>query len=442
MIGTDIGGYRIISELAEGGMGVVYRGESIDDGTPVAIKFLRKDLSRKQEDIGRFIREGEIYERLQHPNLIRFYKSGSHPKAGPFLVTELLEGVDLEELLEENGVGQPLELGRAVDIALQVCAGLAAAHEEGIIHRDLKPANIFIVQHDDGTEQAKVFDFGIGKLLEESGGGGGHKLTMVGSALGTPLYMAPEQIRGLSEKLGPAVDLYALGIIMFQMVTGTLPYVGDTPMMILSAHLKSDIPLLRKHQRYLAGTDLETLVRELMAKEISERPASLKKVKQRLWHIKQILAPEDTGATQMAMPAFDEEAMRRMSNPQYHSESSDTIDDLDAIDGLPTEPAIEKPAAVILYRNDEGEDEELAWLLPGERLQIGSAHDVGARLQHAGLQKQHAELYCAPQRWITIKSIDGAVVRVNGASVTSMVLRDGDTITLGRAELRLRCFAP
>ena len=193
MIGRKISEYRIIGEIAEGGMGVVYKAERIDDGTLVAIKVLRKDLVQKSEDRVRFIREAMIYTRLVHPNLIHFHAFRFEKDVGFCLVTELLIGEDLEEVIA-NASGQPLPIDKALDIALQICAGLSTAHQAGIIHRDLKPANIFIVQNDDGSELVKIFDFGIGKLLGEEEGNA--QVTMYGAALGTPLYMAPEQIRG------------------------------------------------------------------------------------------------------------------------------------------------------------------------------------------------------------------------------------------------------
>ena len=168
MLGKEIAGYRILSEIAEGGMGIVYRGESVESGNAVAIKVMRSDIVGKRNEVGRFIREAVIYKRLRHPNLIDFQSFGFDPRLGFFLVTELLNGWELEDELRKVGAGQTLPREKVLDIILQVCAGLGAAHEQGIVHRDLKPANIFLVpQENDDSFLVKVFDFGIGHLLDK-----------------------------------------------------------------------------------------------------------------------------------------------------------------------------------------------------------------------------------------------------------------------------------
>lgn len=423
MIGKEISGYRIDYEIAEGGMGMVYGGISLKDNTPVAIKVLREEISKKRADVGRFIREAVIYKRLRHPNLIRFYHFGFEQDMGFYLITELLEGDDLEEALLAQGIEVPFPLQRALDIALQICAGLATAHDEGVIHRDLKPANIFLVSQPDGSEQVKVFDFGISKLTEQEVVGA---MTQHGIAIGTPLYMAPEQIRG-EKDIGPTVDIYALGVILFQMVTGHLPFTGEHPMMILAAHLKKEPPLLRKYQRFLAGTELENLIDAMLKKDPSDRPGTLEKVKEGLWGARKVLTPNEHSATMVEIPSF--------------SSLQDLIKDPlgDSREAEATEPEKEKPVAVLLQHKD-GLDDEVGWLLPGEKLQIGSAPGSGVRIKKGGVQPEHAELHASNGGWITIKKLNNSVVRVNGASVSKMVLRDGDSITLGDVVLKLQCF--
>lgn len=432
MIGKELAGeYQIISELAEGGMGIVYKGVRVSDNTPVAIKVLRQDLLQKSEERIRFIREAMIYTKLIHPNLIRFFAFRFVKEFGFCLITELLVGQDLEELLARNP-GDPLDLKRALDISLQLCAGLSAAHQAGIIHRDLKPGNIFLVDQEDGTELVKIFDFGIGKLLEQEEDSA--QVTMYGAALGTPLYMAPEQIRGALERLGPTTDIYAVGIILFQLLTGKLPFTGNSPMAILAEHLRTPPPLLRKYQRHLAGTSLEDLVNSLLAKEPIDRPQSIDDVKEQLWHARQTLAPDDLQATQFEMPNLEE--LKKMFGdefPEFGNQEEEASQEEEQA------PERERPVAVLLLREDQGE-REVGWLLPGERLEIGSSSKSSVRIRNKGVAPQHASLFCSPQGWITISRARDAIVRVNGAAVVSMVIRDDDWITLGEAELRLHCF--
>ena len=422
MIGRELAEYRIVAELAEGGMGVVYRGERITDGMPVAIKVLRQELVGKSDERIRFIREAMIYTKLVHPNLIRFYAFRFVKDLGFCLVTELMQGRDLEELITYNP--GPLPLQQALDITLQLCAGLSAAHQAGIIHRDLKPGNIFLVAQDDGTEFVKIFDFGIGKLFEQEEESA--QVTMYGAALGTPLYMAPEQIKGNLELLGPATDIYAVGVMLFQLITGKLPFTGNTPMAILAAHLQTEPPLLRKYQRYLAGTGLEDLVNRLMAKEPMDRPASIEDVKEDLWEARLVLAPDDLGATMFEMPNISQ--LQEIVGAQEESTTEKAAPETQ-----------EKPVAVLMLREAQGE-REVGWLLPDGHLQIGSSLHSSVRIRNKGLAPKHASMYCSPQGWITISRAQDAVVRVNGAAVVSMVVREGDSITLGEAELRLHFF--
>jgi serine/threonine-protein kinase len=412
-------------------MGMVYRAERLRDGRPTAFKILRDELRDRRQDVGRFIREAVISNRLHHPNLVEFFDFGFDPRVHFYLATELLQGEELESYIRERGGRLPLK--QALDIALQVCAGLESAHMGGIVHRDLKPSNIFLERQSDGKEVIKVFDFGIGKLLEEEIGG---KLTQHGISVGTPLYRAPEQIRGPASSVGPATDIYALGIIIFQLVTGSLPFVGDNPYVIMGAHLTTPPPLLRKSRRELGGTDLETLLQQMMAKDTFDRPASLSDVRERLWESRQILTPDDYNATMTELPDISKFLALGMQPASSSPYASDSTASTDAEIAAPQD----QPLGVLLLQ--EGENaREVAWLLRGERLRIGAQKEASLSLQMAGVLPLHAEVYCAPDGWITISGVDGAVVRVNGSITTSSLLQDGDWITLGQAELRLSCFA-
>ncbi|MEM1007700.1 MAG: serine/threonine-protein kinase [Myxococcota bacterium] len=272
-LGEVIGGYEILSLLAEGGMGMVYVAVHQKRRERVAFKVLRPEIREHDLDVARFRRESQIFHRLHHPNLIRLLDFGFDETHGYYMVTELLQGQELEEYLTQKGA---LSEEEALDILVQVCAGLEAAHENKIIHRDVKPGNIFLMK-DGGI---KVFDFGIGKALDAS-----EEVTRAGDSVGTPTYMAPEQIRGPAEWVGPATDIYALGVIAFQLFTGTVPYSGDNMFLVLLSHVSAEIPLLRDHRPECADSALETLVHEMMQKRPSERPKSMSEVRERLWSI-------------------------------------------------------------------------------------------------------------------------------------------------------------
>lgn len=416
-------------------MGVVYKGERISDKKPVAIKVLREDLLGKTEERVRFIREAIIYKKLIHPNLIRFYSFRFEKDLGFCLITELMEGIELEELLLNRT--EPLPIDRALDLALQICAGLSAAHQAGIIHRDLKPGNIFLVSNPNGTERVKIFDFGIGKLMEHDESA--PQDIEDGGALGTPLYMAPEQIRGVLDHMGPATDIYAVGVILFQLLTGRLPFTGDSAMSILAAHLRNEPPMLRKYQRYLAGTELERLVYRMMAKEPIDRPSSIEEIKESLWQARQTLAPdEDLGATRFDLPDIHQ---IKHYIAQRESESEKESSPKQRKQPPPTEPEARNPIAVLILR-EENSEREVGWLLPGETIQVGSSANSSVRLRNKGVRPEHASMFCSPQGWITINRIQNSIVRVNGAPIVSMVVREGDWITLGEAELKLHFFKP
>lgn len=416
MLGQTLGTIQIVREIAEGGMGMVYEGIHTHSGRRVAIKTLRQELVNQPDDILRFQREAEIYQQLAHPNLMAFYGSGSDERCGYYLVTEYLEGRDLEEAIAALH-DKPMPIEQALDIALQICAGLSAAHQRGIVHRDLKPGNIFLVKQDDGQEVAKVFDFGIAKILDAKKVAA---LTMDGAALGTPLYMAPEQIRGNSTGMGTTIDIYALGIMLYQMLAGIPPFTGHTHMELLAHHLRTPPPLLRQAHKRFAGSKLETLLTQMMAKEPLERPQQLEHVIEQLWAARRELNPEPIPETRFELPNFDalQSLIQQNNTP---------------------EPPSQSPTAVLLLK-EHGKDKEVGWLLPGDTMTIGSGPDDHVRLRIPGLHPQHAEIHCAPKGWITLKALPPHVVRVNGAAITNTVLRDGDWITLGQTELKLHCF--
>ncbi len=209
-------------------MGVVYRAKDHDLEEEVALKFLHPSLTSEQDVIQRFKREVKLARAVTHPNICRiheFLKTDGHI----FLSMELLKGETLEEILEKGPVGVDL----FEEVVCGICEGLAAAHEKGIVHRDLKPANVLI---EEGTDRVVLMDFGIAR------GGGVRSNTVYGMVVGTPEYMSPEQVSG--EQAGPASDIYSLGVMMYQMLSGTVPFTDESPVAAAARHVTDDPPPL------------------------------------------------------------------------------------------------------------------------------------------------------------------------------------------------------
>ena len=256
-----LGPYRIVSLLGEGGMGAVYRARDTRLGRDVAVKILTALTLSDQERVQRFEQEARATGMLNHPNLLTIYDVGKE-NGTAYIVSELLEGETLRERLERG----PLATRRAVDAALQVANGLAAAHEKGIIHRDLKPDNIFLTR--DG--RAKILDFGIAKLSATSDDGGlfPQAATEPGMVLGTVGYMSPEQVRG--EKVDTRSDIFAFGAILYEMLTGVRAFKRDSSIETLSAILKEDPPDLAESLPNVPPA-LDRLTRRCLEKDRDHR---------------------------------------------------------------------------------------------------------------------------------------------------------------------------
>lgn len=270
LIGKTLDGkYRLESRLGVGGMGTVYRARHLLIDRPVAVKVLNQRFVEDEAAQVRFRREARAAGRLQHANAVAVTDFGSTFDGYVYIVMELLEGRTLREILAKEA---PLDTARAVALMLQASAAVAAAHDAGIIHRDLKPANIFIVQSAERPAVVKVLDFGIAKLAAESLDDDDPKnLTAVGAMIGTPRYMSPEQCDGA--ELTPAADVYSLGVILYEMLTGVVPFSGSTPLAIAIKH-SSEVP--RPPREFLASIPqaLEDLVLHALEKRPEDRPAN------------------------------------------------------------------------------------------------------------------------------------------------------------------------
>ncbi len=238
---TMAGRYQITKKLGEGGMGAVYLATHNLLEKQVALKVLHGEFSRKPDLVERFIQEAKSASRIRHENVIDISDFGTTPEGLVFFAMELLKGHDLhEEIARARLAGQLLPWARSKRIFLQICAALTAAHAQGIVHRDLKPENVYLVEFLGEPDFVKLLDFGIAKLTEVEDGG--RKLTKTGMLFGTPEYMSPEQARG--ENVDLRVDVYAMGCILFQLVTGRVPFEADNFMGVLSMHLTEPPPAI------------------------------------------------------------------------------------------------------------------------------------------------------------------------------------------------------
>jgi putative nucleotidyltransferase with HDIG domain len=271
LIGTLIGNYRIVTELGGGAMGEVYFAEHTLMGRRAAIKIIREELSTHEETVQRFINEARQVNRIGHPNIVEITDFG---QVGTryYIMMELLEGETLEARLERVG---RLDEATAVGIALQVVDALRAAHELGVVHRDLKPENVFLTTRAGQTDIVKVLDFGIAKLLHSANKS--VSSTTPGAILGTPHYMSPEQCRG-DEQLDHRSDVYSLGVLLYRMLTGKVPFERDTIMQILFAHM-NDRPTPPRQLEPGVSVNRDALIMKALAKDPAQRFADMKELR-------------------------------------------------------------------------------------------------------------------------------------------------------------------
>jgi serine/threonine-protein kinase len=287
LLGTLVGGrYRLLARIGEGGMGVVYIAEHEAIEKKVAVKVLKDQYAQREDVVARFQQEAKSASRVKHEGVLEVFDFGRTEDHRFFLAMELLDGLDLAQVLERQGALSP---PRAVAIAIKIARALDAAHAKGIIHRDLKPENVFVRPLDDGRDAVKIVDFGIAQLRAEGEEAvdpnaklPGRKLTKTGMIFGTPEYMSPEQAQG--KAIDGRVDVYSLGVILYEMLTGSTPFHGETFMAILSAHLMHEVPSLsaRAREGFSCSPELEEVVRTALSKDPATRFPSMAAVAEAL----------------------------------------------------------------------------------------------------------------------------------------------------------------
>ncbi len=273
--------YRVVAALARGGMGRVYRAVQEPLGRDVALKIL--DIQELRDSTGgdaagkgfadRFFLEAASVAKLSHPNTVTVHDYGTMEDGACFIAMELLHGRTLGELISADA---PLAPRRALRIGLQICASLSEAHGQGLVHRDLKPGNVMLIEHGADREFVKVLDFGLVKRENEES-----DLTASGALVGTPKYMAPEQVTG--EGVGQWSDVYALGAVLYHMLTGQPPFVGDSKFALLAAHMNVEpTPMAEKTPGLDVPPGLEAVVMKCLKKAPKDRFASMEKLAEAL----------------------------------------------------------------------------------------------------------------------------------------------------------------
>ena len=277
MIGKTISHYRIIEKLGQGGMGVVYKAQDLKLDRPVALKFLPSHLTSSEEEKQRFIHEAKAASSLDHNNICNIFEIDKTDDGQFFIAMAYYEGETLDKWIEKK----PLPIEEAIDIAIQIAQGLLKAHEKGIVHRDIKPANIMLTK--EGT--VKILDFGLAKLSTQT------KLTKEGTTLGTISYMSPEQIRG--DVVDTRSDIWSLGVIFYEMITGQLPFKGNYDQAVMYA-ITNENPEALSGLRSGVPLELERILNRMLSKERQDRYQHIDDLLSELYQIK-----KDSGAVYM-----------------------------------------------------------------------------------------------------------------------------------------------
>jgi serine/threonine-protein kinase len=315
LISMKLGEYELRSRIGVGGMGFVYDGIQPLIGKRVAVKVLRPELAQAPEQVARLLAEARAVNAIRHRGIIDIFGFGQVPDGRQYIVMEFLDGQPLDAYMAEKGRLPPTE---ALSILDEVLAALGAAHGAGVVHRDLKPSNIFLVKEPGGSRYVKLLDFGLAKQ-GQGGSSGRTAQTRTDMVVGTPEYMAPEQARG--QAVGPMTDLYAMGVVTFEMVTGRLPFIGTSPVDLLMKHVDARPPRPSEFVHELPPA-LDAFILQMLTKDPEARPGSADALRQQLHRLRRTMlrptraqATSNGGATAAARPPTPAPAAAPSASP-------------------------------------------------------------------------------------------------------------------------------
>ena len=354
------GQYRVDTLIGVGGMAAVYRAEHHLTNQKVAVKVLWQDLADNQAEVKRFTREARAASVLAHPNTVRVYDFGQDEETGAiYMVMEFLDGRKLSDELRDNPVLDP---GRAVHIAAQICKALEEAHSKGLVHRDLKPDNIFLQDVSGEKDFVKVLDFGLAKFVK--GTFERANLTKTGYVVGSPEYMAPEQAIG--SEVGPSVDIYALGVLMYEILTGDLPFDAETTAQVLRKHIMEQPQPMGELVDDDVPDALIEVVMRCLAKDPDDRPPSADALRI------QLLTAYDRRGRAMREAALRDSTQPIEDGDMAAARAIFDTDEHERDDEPPTEPIVMAPGAIGgSVHFPDGETHTVAGPSAGENVEPG-----------------------------------------------------------------------
>ncbi len=340
------GKYLVEHVIGDGGLGVVLKATHQQLDQPVAIKHLKPSMASRAEVVERFLREARLAARIKNEHAVKVHDVDAVPSGIPYMVMEYLEGRDLDQVLAES----PLPIDVAIDYVLQAIEALAEAHTAGIVHRDLKPANLFLAKRPGSTSIVKVLDFGISKVSSDDPES--RRVTRIDERLGTPVYMSPEQLQATPD-VDARSDIWALGVVLYELLSGTLPFDGpDLPQVCVAILTKPHVPLSAVHPD--ATPELEAVIARCLQKDRAERYQNVAELAQdlmqiwegdtpsRVQHIKQLIGatgqkiapptPFPGSIDTMAIRAALDEASQVQEDillAVFSDESGATVDELE-----------------------------------------------------------------------------------------------------------------